>query len=66
MHLGILPGVQLAEEVQPLAEDFLLRESTPVPRQLTTKQEATSGYKPHGLGSRAQDKNKQLERQAPN
>lgn len=26
------------------------------PRQLTTKQEAAFGYRPHGLGSRAQDK----------
>lgn len=36
------------------------------PRWLTIKQEAAFGSKPHGVGSRAQDKNIQLERQAPN
>lgn len=39
--------------------------SPTVPRQLTIKQEAAFGYKPNGLGSRAQDKNTQLEGKLP-
>lgn len=40
-----------------LLERPLILQSTPVLRQLMRKQVAAAGYKPHGLGSGAQDKN---------
>lgn len=66
VRLRILPRALLAEEAQRLGEDFPAGPSSTVPRQLTIKQEAAFGSRPNGLGSRAQDKNTQLERQAPN
>lgn len=58
LSLRILPG-------GPLAGEAPILQSTPVLRRLTRKQAAAAGYKPHSLGSGAQDKNTSLEGKLP-
>lgn len=66
IQLRLLPNPGSLQRCSIWMRPFRWGLSPTVLRQLTIKQEAAFGCRPNGLGSRAQDKNIQLERQAPN